>query len=54
MGATLEQLKKLKELEALQKKQLELKSKNNLEAVDLLTRMLHKLKYDEPKVNLYE
>lgn len=40
MGATLEQLKKLKDLEAAQAKQAELKSKNNSEAVDLLRKML--------------
>lgn len=40
MGATLEQLKKLKDLEAAQAKQQELKSKNNSEAVDLLRKML--------------
>lgn len=54
MGATLQDLKKMKELEELMAKQAQLKNNNNSEAVDLLTRMLQNLKYNEPKVNLYE
>lgn len=43
-GATLQDLKKMQELEELQKKQAQLKNKNNSEAVDLLKSMLSKLK----------
>lgn len=40
MGATLQDLKKMKELEQLMAKQAQLRNNNNSEAVDLLKKML--------------